>query len=66
MTFWLQELAGKNNEMLREVGKVKIDLNQQINRLQAEHQSQSDLLERIARLDKQLAGTSTDINWKIV
>ena len=41
---------------MAEVGKVKIELNQAINKLETERSSQSDLRDKLASADKELSG----------
>ena len=55
---WLtfQDLSGKNNELLSEVGRVKMEHTQRIHRLEQERQSQSDLYDKIKQLEKQIDG----------
>lgn len=48
------ELSGKNNEMMAEVGKVRLEVNQKVALLEAEKQAQSELRDRIDRMDKQV------------
>jgi len=49
----LQELAGKNAEMMEEVARVRLDLNTRIERL-----SKEDLQSRISTMEKELSGQS--------
>ena len=51
-----QALAGKNNEMLAEVGKVRIEMSQRIHRLETERLSQQEIYDKIAQKDTELAG----------
>ena len=41
---------------MAEVGKTKLELNQRIQRLESERQSQSELYDKVARLEKELEG----------
>jgi len=54
----LQSLAGKSNEMLAEVGKVRIEMSQRIQRLEAERQTQQELYDKLAQKETELAGES--------
>ena len=54
--FHTQELTGKNNEIIEEVGKAKLELNQRIQRLETERHSKQDLYDKIDKLEKDLAG----------
>lgn len=54
--FILQELSGKNSEMHAEVGKAKLEMAQRIQKLEAERNSQSELYDKIAKLERQLSG----------
>ena len=51
-----QALAGKNNEMLAEVGKVRIETGQRIHRLETERLSQQDIYDKIAQKETELTG----------
>ena len=53
-----QSLAGKSNEMLAEVGKVRIEMSQRIQRLEAERQTQQELYDKLAQKEAELAGKS--------
>ena len=55
----LQEVAGKNSEIMAEVGAVKIELNQRIHKLESERQTKSELFEKVAKLEEKLTGTIT-------
>ena len=57
-----QDLAGKNGEMMTEVGRVKIDLNQKIQRLEAERQTHAELYAKVERKEAELAGTRAVID----
>ncbi len=46
--------------MMAEVGKTRLELNQKIQRLETERQTQSELYDKVARLDRELAGRSLD------
>ncbi|XP_064621256.1 leucine-rich repeat-containing protein 45-like [Lineus longissimus] len=48
------ELAGKNSEMMTEVGKVRLEMAQRMNKLEAENQTQSELRDKMHNLDQQL------------
>ncbi|KAI0212767.1 Leucine-rich repeat-containing protein 45 [Lamellibrachia satsuma] len=50
-----QSLAGKSNEMLAEVGKVRIEMSQRIQRLEAERQTQQELYDKLAQKEAELA-----------
>ena len=52
----VQELAEKNNYTMAEVGKVKIELNQTISKLEGERSVHADLREKLAQADKELSG----------
>ena len=52
----VQELAEKNNYTMAEVGKVKIELNQVISKLEGERSVHADLREKLAQADKELSG----------
>lgn len=54
--FVVQELAGKNAEMIEEVSRVRIDLNAKVERLENDRRSKEDLYSRIASLEKELSG----------
>lgn len=56
MAFVVQELAGKNAEMIEEVSRVRIDLNAKVERLENDRRSKDDLYSRIASLEKELSG----------
>ena len=47
----LQELAGKNAEMMEEVERVRLDLNSRI-----ERRNKEELTNRISTLEKELSG----------
>lgn len=51
-------MVGKNNEVLAEVNKVRLEMSQKIQKLETERQSQADLYDKISRLEKELAGRS--------
>ena len=46
---------------MSEVGKVRIELNQKIQRLETERKSQSELYDKVASLEKELAGKESRI-----
>lgn len=50
-----QELAEKNNYTLAEVNKVKMDLNQTLNKLDGERSVHSELREKLAKADRDLS-----------
>ena len=52
----VQELAEKNNYTMAEVGKVKIELNQVISKLEGERSVHAELREKLAQADKELSG----------
>jgi len=52
----LQELAGKNAEMMEEIARVRLDMNARIERLENERRSKEDLYSRISALEKELSG----------
>ncbi|XP_053495928.1 leucine-rich repeat-containing protein 45 [Ictalurus furcatus] len=54
-----QELAGKEQEKLAEVTRVKVELQEQIGHLQAERTAQSGLKEKIAALEREIKALST-------
>ncbi|XP_035694895.1 leucine-rich repeat-containing protein 45-like [Branchiostoma floridae] len=49
-----QELAGKNAEKMTAVEKVRLELNQQTSKLEAEKLANSELNERLEKVEKQL------------
>ena len=49
-------MAGKNAEVLAEVGKVEIEMNQRIQKLESERQTKSELYDRIAKMEGELRG----------
>jgi hypothetical protein len=53
---FVQELAGKNNEIMEETSKVRMDLNRRIDKLEAERQTKGELYDKIAELEKELSG----------
>jgi hypothetical protein len=55
-TVCVQELAEKNNYTMAEVGKVKMELNTVISKLEQERSSQSDLRDKLSHADKELSG----------
>ena len=61
-----QALAGKNNEMLAEVGKVRIETGQRIHRLETERLSQQDIYDKIAQKETELAGQSMSSSESIL
>ncbi|KAF4085362.1 hypothetical protein AMELA_G00117290 [Ameiurus melas] len=54
-----QELAGKEQEKLAEVTRVKVELQEQIGHLQAERTAQNGLREKIAALEREIKALST-------
>lgn len=56
-----QELAGKEQEKLAEVTRVKVELQEQIGHLQAERTAQSGLKEKIAALEREIKGKGSQI-----
>ncbi|KAM9462802.1 leucine-rich repeat-containing protein 45 [Clarias gariepinus] len=54
-----QELAGKEQEKVAEVTRVKVELQEQIGHLQAERTVQSGLKEKIAALEREIKALST-------
>ncbi|XP_060795422.1 leucine-rich repeat-containing protein 45 isoform X2 [Neoarius graeffei] len=54
-----QELAGKEQEKVAEVTRVKVELQEQIGHLQAERTAQSGLKEKIAALEREIKALST-------
>ncbi|MCI4384022.1 hypothetical protein PGIGA_G00033440 [Pangasianodon gigas] len=54
-----QELAGKEQEKVAEVTRVKVQLQEQIGHLQAERTTQSGLKEKIAALERETKALST-------
>ena len=52
----LQELASKDNELLTETGKVRIEMKARITKLEGERQTQAELYDTINTLEKQLSG----------
>ena len=51
-----QEISGKNSEIMAEVGKARAELEQKIQRLEAERKSKSELYDDAAKLERQLNG----------
>jgi len=64
----LQELAGKNAEMMEEVARVRLDLNARIERLENERRSKEDLYNRISALEKELSGqfVHTGLGFRVI
>ncbi len=56
------ELAGKNNDIIAEVTKVRLELNQRIQRLESEKQSKQDLYDKIEKYEKD----QSDLNNKLL
>lgn len=54
--FSIQEVAEKSSVTLSEVGKVKIELNQVLNKLEAERKVQADLREQLGESDRKMSG----------
>ncbi|XP_060719872.1 leucine-rich repeat-containing protein 45 isoform X2 [Tachysurus vachellii] len=54
-----QELAGKEQEKVAEVTRVKVELQEQIGHLQAERTAQSGLKEKIAALEREMKALHT-------
>ncbi|KAK3529234.1 hypothetical protein QTP70_021919 [Hemibagrus guttatus] len=54
-----QELAGKEQEKVAEVTRVKVELQEQIGHLQAERTAQSGLKEKIAALEREIKALNT-------
>ncbi|KAI5617649.1 leucine-rich repeat-containing protein 45 [Silurus asotus] len=54
-----QELAGKEQEKVVEVTRVKVELQEQIGHLQAERTAQSSLKEKVAALEREIKALST-------
>lgn len=54
----LKELAGKEQEKVAEVARVRVELQEQIGHLQAERTAQGGLKEKIAALEREMKGTS--------
>lgn len=52
-----QDLAGKEQEKVAEVTRVRVELQEQIGHLQAERTAQSGLKEKIAALEREMKGT---------
>uniref|UniRef100_A0ACB8EKX8 Leucine-rich repeat-containing protein 45 n=2 Tax=Sphaerodactylus townsendi TaxID=933632 RepID=A0ACB8EKX8_9SAUR len=55
-----QELSGKEQEKVAEVNKVRVELQEQIGRLEAERTAQEGLREKIAALERQLKALSSN------
>ncbi|NXA24935.1 LRC45 protein, partial [Ibidorhyncha struthersii] len=55
-----QDLNSKEEEKVREVNKVKVELQEQIGHLQAERTAQEGLREKIAALERQLKALSSN------
>lgn len=51
-----QDLNSKEEEKVKEVNKVRVELQEQIGHLQAERTAQDGLREKIAALERQLKG----------
>lgn len=51
-----QHLAEKNSISLSEVGKVRIELNQTVNKLEAERKLQTELREKLGDSDRKMSG----------
>ncbi|PVD37436.1 hypothetical protein C0Q70_00026 [Pomacea canaliculata] len=49
------ELADKNNYTMAEVGKVKIELNQVVNKLESERSLNAELREKLSQVDRELS-----------
>lgn len=58
---WLQELAGKDQERVGEVSRVKVELQEQIALLQAEMTAQGGLKAKINALERELKGSVTGL-----
>lgn len=54
--FLFQQLAEKNSISLSEVGKVRIELNQTVNKLEAERKLQTELREKLGDSDRKMSG----------
>lgn len=54
---WPQDLAGKEQEKVSEVTRVRVELQEQIGHLQAERTAQGGLKEKIAALEREMKGT---------
>lgn len=54
--FLFQQLAEKNSISLSEVGKVRIELNQTVNKLEAERKLQTELREKLGDSDRKISG----------
>ncbi|KAI4891653.1 hypothetical protein NFI96_019934 [Prochilodus magdalenae] len=54
-----QELAGKEQEKMAEVTRVRVELQEQIGHLQAERTAQSGLKEKIAALEREMKALGT-------
>jgi hypothetical protein len=54
-----QELSNKDQEKLVEVTRVRVELQEQMGRLQAELAAQEGLREKVAALERQLKGERT-------
>lgn len=52
----LQELSGKDQEKVAEVGRVRVELQEQIGHLQAERAAQGGLKEKISALEREIKG----------
>ncbi len=51
-----QELAGKEQEKVSEVTRVRVELQEHIGHLQAERTAQSGLKEKICALEREMKG----------
>lgn len=51
-----QDLAGKEQEKVSEVTRVRVELQEQIGHLQAERTAQGGLKEKIAALEREMKG----------
>ncbi len=54
-----QELAGKEQEKVSEVTRVRVELQEQIGHLQAERTAQDGLKEKISALEREMKGAYT-------
>ena len=51
-------MSGKNSEAMAEVGKVRIELNQKIEKMETERKTKSELYDQIAKHEKDLSGNN--------
>ena len=57
---FLKELAEKNAVTFSEIGKVKLELNQALNKLEAERKIQTELRDQLSESDRKTSGIYYD------